>query len=95
MNKQQLQITPAMIKNAKEVRCDECGSLTFTEKLTFKTISALLSPSGKEEIIPMPIVACDQCGKVSKIFDPHSVIPKELLALKDVLTPESMEVVKD
>ena len=85
MNQQQLQITPDMIKNSTGVACEECGNITFTEKLTFKKISAILSPSGKEELVPMPIVACEKCGKVSSIFDPHNVVPKELLAVSPLL----------
>ena len=95
MNQQQLQITPDMIKNASGVSCDECGNITFKEVLTFKKISAILSPTGKEEVVPMPIVACEKCGKVSSIFDPHSVVPAELRAMKNALKPEAkMEVQK-
>ena len=91
---QQVQITPEMIKNAKGVECDECGNNTFKEVLTFKKISSILSPTGKEEVVPMPIVACEKCGKVSPIFDPHNVVPKELLAKKPSTEPK-MEVVKN
>jgi len=107
MNQQQLQITPDMIKNASGVSCDECGNITFKEVLTFKKISAILSPTGKEEVVPMPVIVCDVCEKVSKIFDPHNVVPNELKAvpsenakhvvsemLAGDVTPK-MEVVKD
>jgi len=76
----QIAITPDMVKNAAPVKCDECGNLVFTEKLTFKKMSAILSPSGKEEMIPIPIVVCDNCGKVSKIFDPDNLLPREIRA---------------
>ena len=79
---QQLKITPEMVKNGKNIKCDECGNLTFIEKITFKKISSILSPTGKDEVIPMPIIVCDKCGKVSKIFDPQGLVPKELKANK-------------
>lgn len=89
---QQLRITPEMIKNATGVSCEECGNITFTEKLTFKKISSLLSPTGRDELVPMPIIMCDKCGKVSELFDPHGVVPKELRATK---RETEMKVVKD
>ena len=94
MNQQQLQISPDMVKNAKQVECDECGNITFKEVLTFKKMSAILSPTGQEEVVPMPIVVCEKCGKVSAIFNPHKVVPKELLAKKNKPEPK-MEVVKN
>lgn len=90
---QQLQITPEMIKNSRGVSCDECGNITFTEKLTFIKISSILSPTGKDELVPMPVILCDKCGKVSKIFDSHGVVPKKLLATVPNKEPK-MEIVK-
>ena len=57
------QITPEMLRNSKNIVC-ECGGLIFSEKLFFKRISAIISPSRKEEIAPMPIIVCEKCGKV-------------------------------
>lgn len=84
-------LTQEMVKNAQDLKCEGCGSLLFTEKLTFKKISAILSPTGKEELVPMPVVVCDSCGLVSSIFDPHGVVPK---SLKVKLPEPKMEVLK-
>jgi len=73
------QLTPAVIKNAQSIKCD-CGGILFTEKITFKKISSLLSPTGKEEIIPIPVMVCDVCGKVPSIFDPQNLLPTTLKA---------------
>ena len=75
----QPQITSDMIKNSQDIYCD-CGGQMFSEKLTFKKLSAILSPSGKEELIPMPIIVCDACGLVPSAFDPQGIIPKNLKA---------------
>ena len=75
---QQMQVTPEMIKNSQNLKCDDCGGMLFTEKLMFKTISPILSPSGRMETIPMPVIVCDKCGKVPSIFDPQNLVPKEL-----------------
>ena len=73
------QITPDMLRNSKNVVC-ECGGMIFTEKLFFKTISAIISPSGKEEVAPMPIIVCENCGGVPSAFDQQNILPKEIKA---------------
>ena len=75
------QITPEMLRNSKNIVC-ECGGLIFAEKLFFKKISALLSPSGKEEVAPMPIIVCEACGKVPSAFDSQNILPAEIKAVK-------------
>ncbi len=71
------QLTPEMIKNSQVIKC-ECGGIVFTEKLTFRKISAILSPTGREEVVPLPVVICEKCGKVPAAFDPHGIAPTEL-----------------
>lgn len=75
------QITPAMLRSSKNIAC-ECGGLIFSEKLFFKKISAIISPSGKEEVAPMPIIVCENCGKVPSAFDTQNILPQELKAVK-------------
>lgn len=79
MNQQlkQPSITPEIIKNSAEVKCD-CGGKIFMEKLYLKKLSAILSPSGNEELIPIPILVCDKCGKVPSFMDPQNVLPKDI-----------------
>lgn len=77
------QITPDMLRNSKNVVC-ECGGMIFSEKLFFKKISAIISPSGKEEVAPMPIIVCENCGKVPSAFDTQNILPKEVRATADV-----------
>ena len=73
------QITPSMLKNSQNIVC-ECGGLIFSEKLFFKKISAILSPSGKEEVAPIPIIVCENCGKVPTAFDQQNILPNEIKA---------------
>jgi hypothetical protein len=73
------QITPELLRNAPNIQC-ECGGLIFQEKLFFKKISAIISPSGKEEVAPMPIIVCESCGKVPSAFDTQNVLPPEIKA---------------
>ena len=85
-------VTIDMIKNAASIVCEECGSILFQEKLSFKRLSPILSPTGKEQLIPMPLVICEGCGKVPKAFDPQNLAPQELRAVKpETGTPKKAE----
>ena len=75
------QITPEMLRQSKNIECD-CGGMLFMEKLFFKKISAILSPSGKEEVAPMPVIVCEKCGLVPSVFDTQNILPKEVRAVK-------------
>ena len=60
------------------IECKE-GNKVFQTKLLFKKISALVSPSGRQEFIPLEVVICDKCGKVPKFFyDQAKDVPEEL-----------------
>lgn len=48
---------------ADNEQCDKCGSYFFRETTVLKKLSALMSPTGKEELIPLPIWVCDKCGE--------------------------------
>ena len=54
------------------VVCDECGHDVFTQALKMRKISALLSPTGQETMIPMQVFTCAKCGHINKDF-----LPKE------------------
>ena len=52
------------------VVCDECGHDIFTQALKMRKISALLSPTGQETMIPMQVFTCAKCGHINKDFLP-------------------------
>lgn len=58
------------LTNAQDVTCDNCGNYTFNEVVLMKRISALVSPTGKEAIVPIPTFACNACGFINKQFLP-------------------------
>jgi hypothetical protein len=80
-NGMKMQVTPDMIKSSKTVECD-CGGMLFQEKVFFKMLSSLISPSGKAELVPMPVFVCTSCGKVPSIFDSQNILPEEVKAKK-------------
>jgi uncharacterized Zn finger protein len=58
------------LTTAQDVVCDNCGNYTFNEVVLMKRISALVSPTGKEAIVPIPTFACNACGFINKQFLP-------------------------
>ena len=60
------------------VGCEK-GPQIYESALVFKRLSALLSPSGREEVIPAEIVICRECGKVPQfIWDKIIDFPEEM-----------------
>lgn len=55
---------------AQDIQCDNCKNLTFQEVLLMKKVSALVSPNGREALIPIPTFACVACGYVNEMFRP-------------------------
>jgi uncharacterized Zn finger protein len=48
------------------LECDKCKNETFTQVFYIRKLSALLSPSGEESLIPVPTFACAECGHVNE-----------------------------
>tara|TARA_R100000152_G_C6685650_1_gene118479 strand:- start:409 stop:663 length:255 start_codon:yes stop_codon:yes gene_type:complete len=56
------------LTHAKTLRCDKCEGVGFKQTMMLKKLSALLSPSGQEAIIPVGVFACESCGHVNREF---------------------------
>ena len=78
------QIKLEHLQASKNVEC-ECGGVMFSEKMMFKRISAILSPTGKEEVYPMQVVVCESCGKVPLEFNPYKLVPEKYIAKKKIV----------
>ena len=63
----QVQLDP---KDLKDIACENCGCKYFRQVTAFKRVSALVSPSGKEQIVPVPTFRCDECGFINEEFRP-------------------------
>lgn len=55
---------------ASDVSCSKCGCVTFREVAFIKRVSALVSPTGKEAMVPIGTFACSLCNHVNDEFDP-------------------------
>ena len=56
----------AAIENAENIKCS-CGCTTFTQGLELKKLSKLISPTGQEEVITLPVFICSKCGKILRL----------------------------
>ena len=70
MNTQQVNINPS---DLVDILCDKCGSQCFEPVYLFKKLSAVLSPTGQENIIPMQLYKCADCGHINEMFLPKDV----------------------
>ena len=52
--------------------CEKCENDTFQQVYQMRKLSALLSPTGQESMIPIQVFACTKCGNINKGF-----LPKE------------------
>ena len=57
-------------EDLKDIVCENCGGKYFRQVNAFKRLSALISPTGKEQIVPIPVFRCDECGFINKEFRP-------------------------
>ena len=60
------------ISQTTAVICGNCKNDTFIPAFKMRKMSALLSPHGKETMIPMQVFACAKCGHINDDF-----LPKE------------------
>ena len=65
---------------AEDIRCSSCGNFTFEQVVLLKKLSALMSPSGREGLLPIPVFACNACGNINPELIPPQL--REALANK-------------
>jgi hypothetical protein len=71
------------------VSCD--GNYLFEPVMMFKRVSPLVSPSGREEMVPVEVMLCKACGKVPKFMAERIPgLPEELICITDAGTSSSI-----
>ena len=56
------------LTHATTLECEECQCKGFKQTMMLKKLSALVSPTGQEAIIPVAAFACEVCGHINKEF---------------------------
>ena len=54
------------LREADTIKCEHCGNYLFIKSTVLKRLSALVSPTGEEAIIPIEIYSSGNCGQVPK-----------------------------
>ncbi len=62
------------ISKTSAVNCESCGNSTFKQSLLLRKLSALVSPTGQETLVPVQVFACEKCGNVNSEFSDVSGI---------------------
>ena len=70
-NPQQPQMNIDFSQTTAEV-CEECENDTFQQAFQMRKLSALLSPTGEQSMIPIQVFACAKCSNINSAF-----LPKE------------------
>ena len=51
------------LSQADNITCKKCGNYSFIQSFFLKRISALMSPTGQEAIVPIQVYSCGNCGE--------------------------------
>jgi uncharacterized Zn finger protein len=60
------------LSKATDFECSNCSCRYFETVFAFKKMSALVSPTGQESMIPIQTFRCTECGFIEKEFLPKS-----------------------
>ena len=60
------------INDTEMIKCDDCGNASFIQAFFLRRLSALMSPTGQEAMIPVQIYSCGNCGKVPEKLMPDN-----------------------
>tara|TARA_Y100001938_G_C7730420_1_gene254335 strand:+ start:268 stop:504 length:237 start_codon:yes stop_codon:yes gene_type:complete len=71
MNREQPGLKVDLSQTTAEV-CGKCGHDVFTPAFKMRKLSALLSPSGQETMVPIQVFACNKCGYINDVFLPKT-----------------------
>lgn len=76
--------TKVNISQAPWQQC-ECGGILFRPATAVKRLSSLMSPDGKEHMIPIELHLCEKCGKIPGFIAKEVPgLPDELKAVKPI-----------
>mgnify|MGYP001384466569 FL=1 len=54
------------LSDAETIKCKDCNNYLWIQSFILKKISALVSPSGKDALVPVQVYSCGACGKVAE-----------------------------
>tara|TARA_R110000787_G_scaffold64130_1_gene144974 strand:- start:5 stop:256 length:252 start_codon:yes stop_codon:yes gene_type:complete len=54
----------------EDMVCEKCSNQTFVQVFLFKKLSAILSPSGRDTLVPLQTYECKSCSHMNSDFLP-------------------------
>ena len=69
------------LKDAETINCEYCDNYLFITSTIIKRISAIVSPTGEEALVPIDVYSCGNCGRVPKTMLEGSGIEEEKLSI--------------
>lgn len=60
------------LSKATNLECSNCGCNVFEAAFMFKKLSALVSPTGQETLVPVQTFRCSECGNIEDMFLPDA-----------------------
>ena len=56
------------ITKTNKIVCEKCENDTFEQTLMLRKLSAIVSPTNQETIVPVQVFDCKKCGHVNTEF---------------------------
>jgi hypothetical protein len=57
-----------ILKGAEDVFCKKCDSNVYESLYVLKKLTADVSPSGADAVVPVPIFKCSSCGEINRDY---------------------------
>ncbi len=52
------------LQDTREIKCPTCEGIFFKEVMMLRKAPALLTGQGRDALVPIPIMRCDDCGDI-------------------------------
>ena len=67
MSKLNINIGP---NDMEPIMCKECNGIYFRQVMAINKVSKFLTGADKDNMVPIPVFRCDDCGFVPEEFQP-------------------------
>ena len=65
------------IKQTDTLACELCNCKIWDSAQIVKRVSALVSPTGQETLVPLPMLVCKNCGDIPELLLKQAGLTKE------------------
>lgn len=87
--RQQMIEMARLIRSADDITCDSCGATNFINVYKIRRISGLMSGTGRDMVVPVPVYACADCGHVNEKFLKSVGLDRDAESVPDIPEPST------